>query len=1044
MGILTEGEALTPEEMRDASAYIREHGVTQFLHTWERDRDLHDDELKFGDEIECGLYVVDSVNKTVKISLRSAELRAQLDEKEGLYRHETESCTWHPEFGAWMIESTPSRPYSHYTTDLIRVERNMVLRRRRLLSLLKDNEIAPTVVNFPLLGAGDFVVDGGPFSAPHSQSAFIPDDIINPHPRFAALTRNIRARRGQKVDIQVPLYRDTHTPEFSPSFNPADPAAAAAAAELPPGYRVEPDGFIHMDAMGFGMGMNCLQVTFQARDVDESRYMYDQLAVLAPIMLAMTAATPIFKGRLAATDARWSTIAQSVDDRTPAERGELSEEQVAAAADPRLSGDGIQRIPKSRYDSISTYIYHCRGDTACHRTFAVYNDVECPVDEKVKTRLRAAGIDENLAHHIAHLFCRDPISAFHGLIELDDEKSTDHFESIQSTNWQTCRWKPPPPRLTEDDPHIGWRTEFRSMEVQLTDFENAAFTVFVVLVTRVLLAFDLSFYIPLSKVDENMRRAHVADAVNTQKFFFRRHIAPPEDHSTVIRERSTADLASLAKQLGAGGGLPTPPLPHSPLGVEGVEVEGVDWEAQLRMESGSLSDAERAAAVDACHLCLVQHIMTVGQEVRRLGAGIVPLTPEEDVMAVQHMHRMILRAVGRCKDASFYLHLGDRLAKDHAPQLLAVRSPHVETYLRARDPQLLHAYYHRHGNFLEAANLMSLLARDEADVSIEQRIAYLGMAVASAEKAVTGSSDAHLICENLAELRDTLDIAAHQQMAHLQLGAEFSSYNYTTPANRSRFSEAERRPLDLLERVVHQSQYQLMSITQLFHEVCTPYKLWELCLLLLHISKHDDADLMARLWRSLIFRIVPEDAQTEEGRLFLQLKREAGRMDVDKRHQRRDVLFEASEQWQPQLGERVTELAKQLGPLSPAFPSLLVLEELEELAATLFVCTGAGDRGFTARCLREVGFTPSALLEAYMEVFGRWAGKAPEKLLQALSSAVYVLLHWGEDDRQLLQAVRSGRLSGVGRETAEARVDPGGTEDVPPLCGAAAGGGGGA
>ena len=38
------------------------------------------------------------------------------------------------------------------------------------------------------------------------------------------------------------------------------------------------------------------QVTFQGRDVDESRYMYDQLAVLAPIMLAMTAATPIFKG----------------------------------------------------------------------------------------------------------------------------------------------------------------------------------------------------------------------------------------------------------------------------------------------------------------------------------------------------------------------------------------------------------------------------------------------------------------------------------------------------------------------------------------------------------------------------------------------------------------------------------------------------------------------------------------------------------------------------------------------------------------------------
>ena len=51
-------------------------------------------------------------------------------------------------------------------------------------------------------------------------------------------------------------------------------------------------------------------MTFQARDVDESRYMYDQLAVLAPIMLAMTAASPIFKGRLADIDARWTVIAQ--------------------------------------------------------------------------------------------------------------------------------------------------------------------------------------------------------------------------------------------------------------------------------------------------------------------------------------------------------------------------------------------------------------------------------------------------------------------------------------------------------------------------------------------------------------------------------------------------------------------------------------------------------------------------------------------------------------------------------------------------------------
>ena len=42
------------------------------------------------------------------------------------------------------------------------------------------------------------------------------------------------------------------------------------------------------------------------------------------------------------------------------------------------------------------------------------------------------------------------------------------------------------------------------MELQLTDFENAAMTVFVVLVTRVILAFDLCLYIPLSKVRANI------------------------------------------------------------------------------------------------------------------------------------------------------------------------------------------------------------------------------------------------------------------------------------------------------------------------------------------------------------------------------------------------------------------------------------------------------------------------------------------------------------------------------------------------------------
>jgi hypothetical protein len=46
------------------------------------------------------------------------------------------------------------------------------------------------------------------------------------------------------------------------------------------------------------------------------------------------------------------------------------------------------------------------------------------------------------------------------------------------------------------------------------------------LCARVILFFDLVFYIPLSKVDENMKRAHARDAVLKQKFFFRKHLVP--------------------------------------------------------------------------------------------------------------------------------------------------------------------------------------------------------------------------------------------------------------------------------------------------------------------------------------------------------------------------------------------------------------------------------------------------------------------------------------------------------------------------------------
>ncbi|CAM9102480.1 unnamed protein product, partial [Hapterophycus canaliculatus] len=645
MGLLTVGKPHTWERAGEHREYVARHGVLQFLNTYNRVKDITNDELLWGDEVEYGIFKVDSEAKTVKLSLRGAEILKELDEKEKASLHRLEGCTWHPEYGNWMVEATPRQPFSGYAADLVRVERNMRLRRKRILSVLRPGEVAPTMTCFPLMGVGDFVAapaappcpplsempcsplhTGGAGGAskwhvrgPVANSAYVPDIIINPHPRFGALTKNIRARRGHNVDIRIPLFHDENTPEFrgEEAVLPPPPGAGSPPPYTPfPSYEGDTTArsgpHVHMDAMAFGMGCCCLQVTFQARDVDESRYMYDQLAVLSPVMLALTAATPILKGRLVDTDVRWNTIATSVDDRTPAERGLLDGDPEAkeAARDPTMVGDGVARLLKSRYDSISTFLHFCkrREENPMH-VLETYNDIPCAVDTTAESLLVENGVDPALAYHVAHLFARDPLVIFDGAVEeVDDSTATEHFENIQSTNWQTVRWKPPPPREHEDSPRIGWRTEFRSMEVQATDAENAAFVVFVVLLTRVTLAFDLNLYIPLSKVDENMKRAHARDGVHQKKFWWRMHMAPP-DRDTVRSD---------------GGAMP---MPHS----ADVSNGGIDLsDDRLHPCDGS---GNTSAAVDQEHKACDEHTqgheeMTIEEIMLGKGdyyPGLVPL-----------------------------------------------------------------------------------------------------------------------------------------------------------------------------------------------------------------------------------------------------------------------------------------------------------------------------------------------------------------------------------------------------------------------------------
>ncbi|XP_043366307.1 glutamate--cysteine ligase catalytic subunit isoform X2 [Dermochelys coriacea] len=452
-------------------------------------------ELKASPHFEGGveymLVAFDHEHKKVRLSLTGEEVLHTLQEK-GERVNPNHPTLWRPEYGSYMIEGTPGQPYGGTMSEFNTVQDNMRKRRREAASVLKEDEALCTVTSFPRLGCPGFTLpecEPMPVEGGASKSLFFPDEAINKHPRFSTLTRNIRHRRGEKVVINVPIFKDKNTPSpFIETF-PQDDGEAAKAAK--------PD-HVYMDAMGFGMGNCCLQVTFQACSISEARCLYDQLATICPIVMALSAAAPFYRGYVSDIDCRWGVISASVDDRTREERG----------LEPLKNNH--YRISKSRYDSIDSYLSEC-GEK--------YNDIDLTIDKEIYEHLVKEGIDHLLAQHIAHLFIRDPLTLFEEKIHLDDANESDHFENIQSTNWQTMRFKPPPPNSD-----IGWRVEFRPMEVQLTDFENSAYVVFVVLLTRVILSYKLDFLIPLSKVDENMKVAQKRDAVRQGMFYFRKDI----------------------------------------------------------------------------------------------------------------------------------------------------------------------------------------------------------------------------------------------------------------------------------------------------------------------------------------------------------------------------------------------------------------------------------------------------------------------------------------------------------------------------------------
>ena len=382
-------------------------------------------------------------------------------------------------------------------------------------------------------------------SAPGGElhSAFISDEVWSSYPRWKRTQLSVRARRGRNIEMRIPLFHDLRTPWpwTDPFFTNREAAEQSENSILPLNCVIGDHGV-------FSIGCCALQVTIQGKDLSEARYLHDQLSVLGPVILALSAGAPIMRGFLLDTDTRWQALVAYGDDRTCTEQEAMvsNESQLPVGF---LKSSVIREVDKMANSSTITQSNHNEHATTSALRFSTspvfisdhqnvaheeyHKDLPKP-SPYIQSQLQAAGIDPAFSRHLAWPLSRDPLLVSDGELQSKPDSTTRQFDTLYGTSWPHVRLKVPLPDLA-----VGWRVEFRAPDVQLTDVENAAFATFVVLVGRAVVHFGLRFYIPVAKVAENMERASRRNAALTERLWFRRHVSSADGHekeSTISKE----------------------------------------------------------------------------------------------------------------------------------------------------------------------------------------------------------------------------------------------------------------------------------------------------------------------------------------------------------------------------------------------------------------------------------------------------------------------------------------------------------------------------
>ena len=360
---------------------------------------------------------------------------------------------------------------------------------------------------------------------------------------------------------------------------------------------------------------------------------------------------------------------------------------------------------------------------------------------------------------------------------------------------------------------------------------------------------------------------------------------------------------------------------------------------------------------------------------------------------------------------------------------------------------------------MKASVLMANMAKTDNNLHINRRIEYLSKAIASADRVSVNSvgnaltvynagggglgdaTNRHFVVDSIKHYKDLMDVAVLQERAYNLLGEKENLDQLMSSTQRGEYAdnqESIKAQIHELKLDFDRLENKLIPIIELFNDIVIKRRLWDVALMLLNTANIDaleHIEWVARLWRSIIYRIVPRTGRTPESTDFLYLKRRSEYIETYDRYQENQgINFEDVMNWLPYLITKIKSLGGELNssadanPQSFTVPAEVIIEELEDILSTVVEVDRTGEiqgryLGVSADCCIDIGISHGALVEAYMKVLDNWHGKkASMTILQVMRSTTKVLKEWTKlaDDgnmantsgaRDLRQAILSHQFS---------------------------------